>query len=67
MRTHKMFLHALKVAIYVYMYICTYVYSYICTYVPTVNGERFTGLNFRGFCRFEEDCESFSMNILHEL
>jgi len=30
----------------------------------TVNRERFAGLNFRGF---EEDHESFSMNILHEL
>jgi len=32
--------------------------------VNTVNGERFAGLNFRGF---EEDHESFSVNILHEL
>jgi len=29
-----------------------------------VNGERFAGLNFRGF---ESDRESFSVNILHEL
>jgi len=33
----------------------------------TVNGERFAGLNFRGFHGFEEDRESFSLNILHEL
>ena len=29
----------------------------------TVNGERFAGPNFRGF---EEDRESFSVNILHK-
>jgi len=33
----------------------------------TINGERFVGLNLRGFCLFEEERESFSMNILHEL
>jgi len=33
----------------------------------TINGERFAGLNFCGFRVFEENCESFSMNILHEL
>ena len=32
----------------------------------TVNGERFAGANFHGFCSFEEDHERFSMNILHE-
>ena len=32
--------------------------------VNTVNGESFTGLNFRGFHGFLEDCESFPMNIL---
>jgi len=32
-----------------------------------INGERFAGLNFRGFRHFEKDCESFSTNILHEL
>jgi len=32
--------------------------------IYTINGERFTGLNF---CGFEEDHESFSVNILHEL
>jgi len=36
--------------------------------VITINGERFTGLNFRCYFRgFVEDCESFSVNILHEL
>jgi len=35
--------------------------------MTTVNGERFAGLNFRGFRDFEEDRESFFMNILHEL
>ena len=29
----------------------------------TVNGERFAGLNFRGFHGFQEYCESFSVNI----
>jgi len=33
----------------------------------TVNGERFAGLNFCGFHGFEEDRESFSVNISHEL
>ena len=33
----------------------------------TVNGERFAGLNFCGFHGFEEDRESFSVDILHEL
>jgi len=33
----------------------------------TVNGERFVGLNFCGFCDYEEDRESLSVNILHEL
>jgi len=33
----------------------------------TVNGERFTGLNFHGFRGFEEDRKSFFVNILHEL
>jgi len=38
---------------------------YVCILgIDTVNGERFVGLNFHGF---EEDHESFSMNILHEL
>ena len=32
--------------------------------VNTVNGESFTGLNFRGFHGFLEDRESFPMNIL---
>jgi len=32
--------------------------------IHTVNGERFAGLNFRGF---EEERESFSVNILQEL
>ena len=30
----------------------------------TVNEERFTGLNFRGFCSFQEYRGSFSVNIL---
>ena len=30
---------------------------------PTVNMERFTGLNFHGFHNFQEYCKSFSMNI----
>jgi len=37
------------------------------TAVYTVNRERFAGLNFRGFRGFEEDRESFSVNIIHEL
>ena len=32
----------------------------------TVNGERFAEPNFHGFRNFEEDRESFSVNILHE-
>ena len=32
----------------------------------TVNGERFTGLNFRIFYGFQEYCESFSVTI-HKL
>ena len=43
----------------------SYVYRNLCIY--TVNGERFTRLNFRSFRDFEEDRESFSVNILHEL
>ena len=33
------------------------------TVETTVNGERFTGLNFRVFCGFQEHRESFPMNI----
>ena len=29
----------------------------------TVNGERFTGLNFHVFRGFQEYCKSFSVNI----
>ena len=29
----------------------------------TVNGERFTGLNFRGFHGFQEHRESFPVNV----
>jgi len=36
-------------------------------HASTVNGERFAGLNFHGFRGFEDDRESFSVNILHEL
>jgi len=35
--------------------------------VNTVNRVRFAGLNFCGFRDFEDDCESFSVNILRKL
>ena len=30
---------------------------------PTVNGERFAGLNFHVFCGFQEHRESFPVNL----
>ena len=46
---------------YVCMQLCVRacVYAYVNAY--TVNGERFAGLNFRGF---HEHCESFPVNII---
>ena len=37
--------------------VCMYIYIYI------INGKSFAGLNFHGFCSFQEYRESFSVNI----
>ena len=40
--------------------------NFICSSslaLHTINEERFAGLNFHGFHRFQEYCESFSMNL----